>query len=104
MASVSGILHTVSGLGPDGEHLEPDPHERTVLAAIRDLHAKRCTLLGIAAELNARGWRTRRASAWRLSTWLVLCPAPDRDSLRLGDARTPVLQRLATCGNLTMAI
>jgi site-specific DNA recombinase len=53
-------------LGPDGEHLEPDPHEQAVLTAIRDLRAKRCTLCGIAAELNARGLRTRRASAWRL--------------------------------------
>ena len=53
-------------LGADGEHLEPDPHEQAVLAAIRDLRARRCTLRGIAAELNARGWRTRRASAWRL--------------------------------------
>jgi hypothetical protein len=37
-----------------------------VLSAIRDLRARRCTLRGIAAELNARGLRTRRASAWRL--------------------------------------
>ena len=50
----------------DGEHLEPDPQEQAVLTAIRDLRARRCTLRGIAAELNARGWRTRRASAWRL--------------------------------------
>src|SRR5438552_10486939 len=27
---------------PDGEHLEPDPHEQAVLAAIRELRAKRC--------------------------------------------------------------
>jgi DNA invertase Pin-like site-specific DNA recombinase len=53
-------------LGPDGAHLEPDPQEQQVLRAIRDLRAGRCTLRGIAAELNARGWRTRRASAWRL--------------------------------------
>jgi site-specific DNA recombinase len=53
-------------LSPDGEHLEPDPHEQAVLTAIRDLRAKRFTLRGIAAELNARGWRMRRASAWRL--------------------------------------
>jgi site-specific DNA recombinase len=53
-------------LGPDGEHLEADPHEQQVLTAIRDLRARRCTLRGIAAELNARGLRTRRASAWRL--------------------------------------
>src|SRR5437588_7630959 len=53
-------------LGPDGEHLEPDPQEQAVLTAIRDLRAERCTLRRIAAELNARGWLTRRASAWRL--------------------------------------
>jgi site-specific DNA recombinase len=55
-------------LGADGEHLEPDPDEQAVLAAIRDLHATRCTLRSIAAELNARGLRTRRASAWRLES------------------------------------
>ena len=53
-------------LGPDGEHLEPDPHEQTVLTAIRNLRDRRWTLRGIAAELNTRGLRTRRASAWRL--------------------------------------
>ena len=42
-------------LGPDGEHLEPDPQEQTVLSAIRELRAGRCTLRGIAVELNARG-------------------------------------------------
>ena len=50
----------------DREGLEPDPHEQAALTAIHDLRARRCTLRGIAAELNARGWRTRRASAWRL--------------------------------------
>src|SRR5437773_5997342 len=53
-------------LAADGRHLEPDPQEQAVLTAIRDLRARRCTLRGIAAELNARGLRTRRASAWRL--------------------------------------
>ena len=53
-------------LGADGKQLEPDPGEQAVLTAIRDLRARRCTLRGIAAELNARGWRTRRASSWRL--------------------------------------
>lgn len=53
-------------LGTNGRHLEPDPQEQAVLAAIQDLRARRCTLRGIAAELNARGLRTRRASAWRL--------------------------------------
>jgi hypothetical protein len=53
-------------LGADGEHLEPDPQEEAVLTAIHDLLARRCTLRGIAAELNALGWRTRRVTAWRL--------------------------------------
>src|SRR5262249_34485791 len=53
-------------LAADGQYLEPEPQEQAVLAAIRELRAKRCTLRGIAAELNARGWLTRRASAWRL--------------------------------------
>jgi DNA invertase Pin-like site-specific DNA recombinase len=48
-------------LGSDGRQLEPNPQEQTVLATIRDLRVKRCMLRGIAAELNARGWRTRRA-------------------------------------------
>src|SRR5262249_4103641 len=41
-------------LGADGKQLEPDPHEQTVLSAIRELRERRCTLRGIAAELNAR--------------------------------------------------
>src|SRR3989441_7629944 len=53
-------------LAADSRKLEPDPQEQAVLSAIRDLRARRCTLRGIAAELNARGLRTRRASAWRL--------------------------------------
>jgi DNA invertase Pin-like site-specific DNA recombinase len=53
-------------LGANGVHLEPDPQEEAILAAIRELRARRCTLRGIAAELNARGWRTRRATSWRL--------------------------------------
>ena len=53
-------------LGAKRGQLEPDPQEQAVLSMIRDLRARRCTLRGIAAELNARGLRTRRASAWRL--------------------------------------
>src|SRR5437899_2829812 len=47
-------------LGANGTHLEPDPQEQVVLSTIQELRAKRCTLRGIAAELNARGWQTRR--------------------------------------------
>src|SRR5438067_1291937 len=53
-------------LSASGNLLEIDPHEQVVLSTIRELRARRCTLRGIAAELNARGLRTRRASAWRL--------------------------------------
>jgi hypothetical protein len=53
-------------LGADGKQLEPDPGEQAVLSAIGGLRAKRFTLRAIATELNARGWRTRRASPWRL--------------------------------------
>jgi site-specific DNA recombinase len=53
-------------LGADGEHLEPDPQEQAVLSVIRELRERQCSLRRIAAELNARGWRTRRASPWRL--------------------------------------
>src|ERR1700730_13477026 len=53
-------------LGVTGKHLEPEPQEQAVLSTIHDLRERRCTLRGIASELNARGWRTRRASAWRL--------------------------------------
>jgi site-specific DNA recombinase len=51
-------------LAADGQRLEPDPREQAVLSAIRELRERRCPMRGIAAELNARGWRTRRASAW----------------------------------------
>src|SRR5262249_44120528 len=55
-------------LAADGEHLELDPQEQAVLSTIRELRAKRCTLRGIAAELNRRGLCTRRGSAWRLES------------------------------------
>jgi site-specific DNA recombinase len=62
-------------LGENGIHLEPHPEEQAVLSTIRELRSRRCTLRGIAAELNARGWRTRRASAWRLEHIArILCP------------------------------
>jgi DNA invertase Pin-like site-specific DNA recombinase len=53
-------------LAADGKQLEPDAQEQAVISAIRELRERRCTLRGIAAQLNARGLRTRRASAWRL--------------------------------------
>src|SRR5215831_14978600 len=65
-------------LAADCKQLEPDPHEQAVLAAIRELRSNRCTLRGIAAELNARGWRTRRASAWRLEHVARILSPPRR--------------------------
>jgi len=65
-------------LAADRKQLEPDPHEQAVLAAIRELRSNRCTLRGIAAELNARGWRTRRASAWRLEHVARILSPPRR--------------------------
>jgi hypothetical protein len=53
-------------LAADGKQLEPDPQEQAIISAIRELRERRCTLRGIAVQLNARGLRTRRASAWRL--------------------------------------
>src|SRR5262245_56604999 len=65
-------------LARDGKQLEPDPQEQAVLNAIGELRAKRCTLRGIAAELNARGWRTRQASAWRLEHVARILSPPRR--------------------------
>lgn len=48
--------------------LEPEPHEQAVLAQVRALRASRRSLRGIAAELNARGLRTRRNSSCASST------------------------------------
>jgi site-specific DNA recombinase len=50
----------------DGKHVEPDPTEQAVLDEIRQLRESGATLRGIAADLNHRGHRTRRGSAWRL--------------------------------------
>jgi len=50
-----------------GKQLEPDPQQQTVLSTIRELRARRCTLRGIAAELNASGFRSCSISTeWRL--------------------------------------
>jgi site-specific DNA recombinase len=51
-------------LGKDERHLEPDETEQAVLAHIR-ARREQTTLRGLAAELNAQGFRTRRGSAWR---------------------------------------
>lgn len=53
-------------LDADGKHIEPDPHEQSVMAEIRLLRQGGQTLRGIALSLNRQGLRTRRGSAWRL--------------------------------------
>ena len=53
-------------MAPALHESESELEAAEVDTAIHDLRARRCTLREIAAELNARGWLTRRASAWRL--------------------------------------
>jgi len=55
-------------LADDGEHLEPDPAEQTVLAEIRRLRDEGAPMRGIAATLNGRAYRTRRGTPWRLES------------------------------------
>lgn len=55
-----------SRLSPDGQHLEPDPAEQSVLSEIYKLRQSGCTLRGTASALNHRELRTRRGSPWRL--------------------------------------
>jgi DNA invertase Pin-like site-specific DNA recombinase len=57
-----------SRLASDGVHVEPEPNEQAVIAAIGDLRAKGRSLRRIAKDLNTRGWRTRRGSEWRLES------------------------------------
>ena len=52
-------------LSGDGLHVEPEPNEQEVLAAIRALRGRHRSLREIAAALNDRGLRTRRGSKWR---------------------------------------
>jgi len=62
-----GNIHFGYRLAGDGKHVEPDPAEQ---AALREMHALRRrggTLRSIAADLNEKGHRTRRGSAWRHS-------------------------------------
>ena len=51
-------------LANDEQHLEPDETEQAILAHIR-ARRESMTLRGLAAELNAQGFRTRRGSPWR---------------------------------------
>src|SRR5450755_4571337 len=52
-------------LSGDGLHVEPEPNEQEVLAAIRGLRGRHRSLREVATALNDRGWRTRRGSKWR---------------------------------------
>jgi site-specific DNA recombinase len=55
-------------LAPDGVHVEPEPAEQAMIAAIGELRAEGRSLRRIAADLNRRGWRTRRGSDWQLES------------------------------------
>ena len=55
-------------LAKDGKHLELEPKEQAVAAAIRRLRKRGQSLRGIAATLNRHGHRTRRGSEWRLES------------------------------------
>lgn len=55
-------------LAPDGVHVEPEPAEQAMIAAIGELRANGRSLRRIAMDLNGRGWRTRKGSEWRLES------------------------------------
>jgi site-specific DNA recombinase len=52
-------------LAADQKHVEPDPHEQTVLTEIRVLRSRYRSLRQVAVALNEKGWVTRRGTAWR---------------------------------------
>jgi DNA invertase Pin-like site-specific DNA recombinase len=52
-------------LSADGRTLEPNPLEQQTLALIRELRASKYTLERIAAELNQRGYVTRRGTTFK---------------------------------------
>ena len=54
-------------LAADGEHLEPNPGEQAVVSRVQQLRPSH-SLRGIAAKLNADGFRTRRGTPWRLES------------------------------------
>ncbi|MSX03015.1 MAG: resolvase [Actinobacteria bacterium] len=53
------------GFRADGQTLVAHADEQLVLAVLRELRQEGLTLRAIAAELNRRGFTTRRGSAWR---------------------------------------
>ena len=52
-------------LAADGVHVEENLQEKLVLSLMDNFHGRGMTTREIAAELNARGIRTRRATPWR---------------------------------------
>jgi len=52
-------------LAADGQKLEPCEAEQAALAILEELRAAGYSLRQIAAELNRRGFTTRRGSPWR---------------------------------------
>jgi|HubBroStandDraft_6_1064221.scaffolds.fasta_scaffold689384_1 site-specific DNA recombinase len=69
-------------LAADGQHLEPDPAERGVLAEIQRLRHDGVTLRGIAAALNDKALRTRRGTPWRLESVARVLGPGSRAALR----------------------
>jgi len=55
-------------LAADGTHLEADPAEQAVVAAVRRLRAEGLTLRAIAARLEAEGHMARGGRPWHAST------------------------------------
>jgi len=51
-------------IAPDCLHLEDDPNEKRALTVMLEVIAGDRPLSQVAAELNRRGFRTRRGSAW----------------------------------------
>jgi DNA invertase Pin-like site-specific DNA recombinase len=51
----------------DGVHVEPDPHEQAVIAAVRQRRAEGQTLRAIVADLAAAGYRSRAGTPFGLT-------------------------------------
>ena len=58
----------------DCMHLEENPTEREILTLVLDLIADDRPLSQVAIELNRRGFRTRRGSAWSTESVFNLLP------------------------------
>lgn len=64
------------GLRVSGDclHLEEDPAEMAVLAAMTEMMIQDVSLTGVAEELNRRGFPTRGGSPWNAATVFRLLP------------------------------